>query len=65
MRDRKRQRMNRKKKHYEEMLETHNSYGYQDLTPYAAVLSMRKNESHTVKKLPSKEPAVFLCPNEQ
>ncbi len=61
MRDRKQQRMNRRKKHYEEMLETHNSYGYKDLTPYAAVLNM-KNKNKNTSRLPSETKAAFLCP---
>ena len=43
MKDRKRQRANRKVKHHEEMLDKHGSYGYKDLTPYNAVLKIKTN----------------------
>lgn len=41
MKDRKRQRQNRKLKHHEEALEKRSSTGYKDLTPYNAVLKMK------------------------
>lgn len=41
MKDRKRQRANRKLKHREGMLDKHSGYGYKDLTPYNAVLKMK------------------------
>lgn len=51
LKDRKRQRDNRKRKHHEEMLarqnanedmlDMYNAYGYRDPTPYNAVLMMR------------------------
>ncbi|MBQ3431963.1 MAG: hypothetical protein IJG23_04180 [Clostridia bacterium] len=63
MRNRKRQRQNRKKKHHEELLDRRNSFGYKDVTAYEAVKSIRNKESSAEKKLPSKESAVFLCPN--
>ena len=43
MKDRKRQRANRKAKHHEEKLDKRSDYGYKDLTPYNAVLKMRTN----------------------
>ena len=41
MKDRKRQRANRKLKHREEILDKHSGYGYKDLTPYNAVLKIK------------------------
>ena len=41
MKDRKRQRQNRKLKHHEEALDKRSSTGYKDLTPYNAVLKMK------------------------
>lgn len=43
MKDRKRQRANRKLKQQEELLDRRNSYGTKDLTPYNAVLKIRTN----------------------
>ena len=43
MKDRKRQRKNRKLKHHEEALDRRSSTGYKDLTPYNAVLKMKTN----------------------
>ncbi len=43
MKDRKRQRQNRKLKHHEEALDKRNSTGDKDLTPYNAVLKMNTN----------------------
>ena len=43
MKDRKRQRANRKAKHHEEKLDKRSDYGYKDLTPYNAALKMRTN----------------------
>ena len=44
MRDRKQQRENRRKKHYEAYLEKHDICGVKDLTPYNAVLRMKKGK---------------------
>ena len=41
MKDRNRQRANRRKKLREETLDRRNTYGYKDLTPYNAVLKMK------------------------
>ena len=41
MRDRKQQRANRRKKHYEQSLERRNDYGAKDLTPYNAINRIR------------------------
>ena len=41
MKDRKRQRTNRKLKHREEALDKHSGYGYKDLAPYNAVLKIK------------------------
>jgi hypothetical protein len=43
MKERKRQRANRKLKQQEELLDRRNSYGTKDLTPYNAVLKIRTN----------------------
>lgn len=43
MKDRKRQRANRRLKHHEEMIDRHSGYGCKDLTPYNAVLQIRTN----------------------
>ena len=43
MKDRKKQRANRKLKHHEEALDRRNSYGAKDLTPYNATLKIRTN----------------------
>lgn len=49
MKNRKKQRINRKIKNKEEMLDKKNLYGYMDLTPYEAVLSIRKKANSTGK----------------
>ncbi len=41
MKDRKRQRENRRKKHHEELLDKRNSCGVKDLTAYNAVRQIR------------------------
>jgi hypothetical protein len=43
MKDRKRQKANRKLKKREEALDRRNSYGAKDLTPFNAVLKIRTN----------------------
>ena len=43
MKDRKRQRENRRLKNREEALDKRSMYGYKDLTPYNAVLRMKSN----------------------
>lgn len=43
MRDRKRQRENRRKKHFEEAVDKRNGCGMKDLTPYNAVRKIRTN----------------------
>lgn len=48
MKDRKRQRANRKAKHHEEGLDKHSGYGYKDLTPYNAVLKMKTDGKATI-----------------
>ena len=48
MKDRKKQRENRKLKHKEEMIDKHNSFDNKDLTPYNAVLQMRTNEKAAI-----------------
>ena len=49
MRNRQKQRELRQKQKKEEMLDKKNLYGYMDLTPYEAVLSIRKKANSTVK----------------
>lgn len=44
MKDRKRQRENRRIKSREEMLDKKSMCGYKDLTPYNAVLRMKKGD---------------------
>lgn len=44
MKDRKRQRENRRIKNREEMLDKKSQCGYKDLTPYNAVLRMKKGD---------------------
>ena len=48
MKDRKKQRENRKVKHKEEMIYKHNSFGNKDLTPYIAVLQMRTKDKAAI-----------------
>ncbi len=48
MKDRKKQRENRKLKHKEEMIDKHNSFGIKDLTPYNAVLQMRTKDKAAI-----------------
>ena len=48
MKDRKKQRMNRKVKHKEEMIDKRNSFGNRDLTPYNAVLQMRTKDKAAI-----------------
>ena len=43
VKDRTRQRKNRKNKQREAWLEKHNAYGVKDLTPYNVVLKLRTN----------------------
>ena len=50
MRDRSRQRENRRKKHAREaMLEMRNAYGNKDLTAYNAVLQIRTNGAAAIR----------------
>ena len=48
MKKRNKQRENRRTKHYEEKLDTHNGYGVKDLTAYNAVMKMKTNGNATV-----------------
>ena len=48
MKDRKKQRVNRKVKHKEEMIDKHNSFGHKDLTPYNAVHQMRTKDKAAI-----------------
>ena len=48
MKDRKRQRANRKLKPREDALDRRNSYGVKDLTPYNAVLKIRTNGNSNI-----------------
>ena len=48
MKDRKKQRENRKLKQKEEMIDKHNSFGNKDLTPYNAVLQMRTKDKAAI-----------------
>ena len=48
MKDRKKQRENRKLKHKEEMIDKHNSFDNKDFTPYNAVLQMRTNDKAAI-----------------
>ena len=48
MKDRKKQRENRKLKHKEEMIDKHNSFGNKDLTPFNAVLQMRTKDKAAI-----------------
>ena len=48
MRNRQKQRELKRKQKREEMLDTRNSYGYKDLTPYTAVLNIRSKEASKV-----------------
>ncbi len=48
MRDRARQRRNRRIKHREELLEKRDICGVKDLTPYNAVLRMKKGKNATL-----------------
>ena len=48
MKNRQKQRENRRSKHYEERLDTHNGYGARDLTAYNAVMKMKTNGNATV-----------------
>ena len=64
MKNRKRQRRNRRLKHREELLETRNAYGYQDLTPYQAVLKKRQSEK-AFNQPPANAKVEFLCQNHE
>lgn len=48
MKNRQKQRKNRRTKHYEEKLDTHNGYGVKDLTAYNAVMKMKTNGKATI-----------------
>ena len=48
MKDRKKQRENRKLKHKEEMIDKQNSFGNKDLTPYNTVLQMRTKDKAAI-----------------
>lgn len=48
MKNRERQRRNRRIKHREEMLDKHSSTGYKDLTPYNAVLKLKTNDKAAI-----------------
>ena len=48
MKNRQKQRENRRTKHYEEKLDTHNGYGVKDLTAYNAVIKMKTNGKATI-----------------
>ncbi len=48
MKDRKKQRENRKLKQKEEMIDKHNSFGNKDLTPFNAVLQMRTKDKAAI-----------------
>lgn len=60
MKNRQRQRVNRRLRHHEEklarqraheeMLDTHNAYGVYDPTPYAAVLRLRAREQAQINR---------------
>lgn len=49
MKNRTRQRENRRKKHYEEKISQRNAYGNKDLTVYNAVERMRKGDKAQIK----------------
>ncbi len=48
MKNRQKQRENRRLKHYEEKLDTRNSYGAKDLTAYNAMMKMKTNGKSTI-----------------
>ena len=48
MRDRKKQRANRRIRHREQLLEKRDLCGVKDLTPYNAVLRMKKGKDATI-----------------
>ncbi len=48
MKDRKKQRENRKLKHKGEMIDKYNSFGNKDLTPYNAVLQIRTKDKAAI-----------------
>lgn len=48
MKDRKRQRANRKLKHHEELPDKRSGYGYKDLTPYNAVFRIKSGNKAPV-----------------
>lgn len=48
MKNRKRQRENRRLKHKEEVLSKYGSWGYKDLTPYNAIRQIESNGKVTI-----------------
>ncbi|MDY6086604.1 MAG: hypothetical protein SPI01_01235 [Succiniclasticum sp.] len=49
MRNRTRQRENRRKKHHEEKLEKRNAYGNKDLTAYNAIEKIRSKDKSIIE----------------